>query len=359
MPSSSNRPVSTVQVVVAFTILYIVWGSTYFFIRMALVHIPPMLLGGMRFVVSGVLMLLWCVVTKQKIFSWKYMRPAIVSGLLLLFLGNGGLIWSEQYLASSLAAILLAGGPIWFVLLDRSKWRENFRSRETIIGLLVGFAGVILLFGERLFLASSGELRATSGDGGAVRGAGGHWQVIALGVLVVSSICWAAGSLYSKYRAAGNPNSVTAGWQMLAAGVAFIPASWGSGELSHFHWQEVTMSSWLAVGYLVTMGSLAGYTAFTWLLQVRSATQVSTHAYVNPVVAVLLGVFFAGEKMSPIQLLGLAIILISVLLINLAKYRASHSAAGGARSSIDESVGESIEERGNSLVINVPKAPAR
>jgi drug/metabolite transporter (DMT)-like permease len=356
MSSSSNRPVSTVRVVVAFTILYIVWGSTYFFIRMAVAHIPPMLLGCMRFLLAGVLMLLWCVVTKQQIFLWKYMRPAIVSGLLLLFLGNGGLIWSEQYLASSLAAILLAGGPIWFVLLDRSKWRENFRSRETILGLLVGFAGVILLFGERLFSATSGELQAASGDGGTVSNAAGHWQVIALGVLVVSSICWAAGSLYSKYRAAGNPNSVTAGWQMLAAGVAFIPASWGSGELTHFHWQDVTVSSWLAVVYLVTMGSLAGYTAFTWLLQVRSATQVSTHAYVNPVVAVLLGVFFAGEKMSSIQLLGLAIILISVLLINLAKYRASHGAAGrGRKSSIDESV----DERGHSLVINVPKAPAR
>jgi drug/metabolite transporter (DMT)-like permease len=319
--------VSTVRVVVAFTILYIVWGSTYFFIRMAVEHIPPMLLGAMRFVLAGVLMLLWCVVTKQPVFSWKYIRPAVVSGLLLLFLGNGGLIFSEQYLASSLAAILLAGGPIWFVLLDRSKWKENFSSRETILGLVIGFAGVILLFGERLMTATSGKLQAASSDG-TVKGAGGHWQLIALGVLLFSSVCWAAGSLYSKYKATGSPNSVNAGWQMLAAGLAFIPASWGSGEMSHFHLQDVTLSSWMAVLYLVTMGSLAGYTAFTWLLQVRSATQVSTHAYVNPVVAVLLGVFFAGEKMTALQLLGLAIILVSVLLINLAKYRASHAAAG-------------------------------
>jgi len=138
-----------------------------------------------------------------------------------------------------------------------------------------------------------------------------------------------------------------------------FPASWGSGELSHFHPQDVTMSSWLAVFYLVTMGSLAGYSAFTWLLQVRSATQVSTHAYVNPVVAVLLGVFFAGEKMSSVQLLGLAIILVSVLLINLAKYRASHAVADAtgdaAKLSGDESVGK-IE---HSVVLNTPKAPAR
>jgi drug/metabolite transporter (DMT)-like permease len=313
------------QVVIAFTILYIVWGSTYFFIRLSLEHIPPYILGAIRFITAGVLMLLWCVIRKEKIFSWKYIRPAVVSGLLLLFIGNGGLIWSEQYVASSLAAILLAGGPIWFVLLDKSKWKENFSSKETIIGLLIGFAGVILLFGERL-LHSFGTVAQAAGDGGTVKGVGGHWQVIALVVLLVGSISWAAGSLYSKYRAAGNPNSVNAGWQMLAAGIAFVPASWGSGELSHFHWQEVSASSWLAAFYLVTMGSLAGYSAFTWLLQVRSATQVSTHAYVNPVVAVLLGVFFADENMSSIQLLGLAIILVSVLLINLAKYRAGAAA---------------------------------
>jgi len=353
MSPSSNRPASTVQVVVAFSILYIVWGSTYFFIRKAVEHIPPMLVGSMRFLLAGILMLLWCVVTKQKIFSWKYIRPAVVSGLLLLFLGNGGLIWSEQYLASSLAAILLAGGPIWFVLLDRSKWKENFRSRETIIGLLIGFAGVILLFGERL-MNSFGKRGA--GDGGTVHGVEGHWQVIALGVLLFSSICWAAGSLYSKYRASGSPNSVNAGWQMLAAGIAFIPASWGSGELSHFHLQEVTMSSWLAVFYLVTMGSLAGYSAFTWLLQVRSATQVSTHAYVNPVVAVLLGVLFADEKMSPLQLLGLAIILVSVLLINLAKYRASASAAAASKGAAGGSMDKSVGKKEHSVVL---KAPAR
>jgi drug/metabolite transporter (DMT)-like permease len=303
------------MVAIAFATVYIVWGSTYFFIRLSVQHIPPMLVGCLRFLVAGILMLVWCLLTKERVFSWPVMRPAIVSGLLLLFFGNGALIWSEQYLASSLAAILLASGPIWFVLLDKSKWRENFRSRRTIIGLLVGFAGVTLLFGEQLSHTLLAPTHAPA--------ANHNWPVIALVVLLLGSISWAAGSLYSKYKAAGNSNSVNAGWQMLSAGIAFIPASLMSGEWSHFHWQEVPMSSWLSIFYLVTMGSLAGYSAFVWLLQVRSATQVSTHAYVNPVVAVLLGVFFANEKMSPVQLLGLVVILISVLLINLAKYRAS------------------------------------
>ena len=306
MSSPSNKPASTMMVVFAFAVVYIVWGSTYFFIRMSVEHIPPMMVGALRFLIAGLLMLLWCIFSKEKIFSWTVIRPAIVSGLLLLGFGNGALIWSEQYIPSSLAAILLAAGPIWFVVLDKGKWGENFRSKSTIVGLVVGFAGVLLLFIEQL--------------GGGLTGR--HMEMVALAVLVLGSISWASGSLYSKYKTvSGSSNAVNTGWQMLAAGVAFIPASLVSGEWASFHVADIPMSSWMGILYLVTMGSLLGYSAFVWLLQVRPATQVSTHAYVNPVVAVLLGVFFAGEKMSSLQLTGLAIILVSVLLINLSKYR--------------------------------------
>ena len=326
MSSPSNRPASTMMVVVAFAIVYIVWGSTYFFIRMSVEHIPPMMVGVLRFLLAGALMLLWCLFTKETLFSWKVMRPAIVSGLLLLGFGNGALIWSEQYIPSSLAAILLAAGPVWFVVLDKGKWKENFRSRSTIFGLVVGLGGVLLVFAEQLrgvVSAGSGGTGAADGAGtGAAAGSGRHMEMVALVVLVLGSISWASGSLYSKYKSvSGSSNAVNAGWQMFAAGVAFIPASLLSGEWSKFHPSAVAFSSWIGIVYLVTMGSLVGYSAFVWLLQVRPATQVSTHAYVNPVVAVLLGVFFAGERMSVLQLTGLAVILISVLLINLSKYR--------------------------------------
>jgi drug/metabolite transporter (DMT)-like permease len=305
------------MVVVAFAIVYIVWGSTYFFIQLSVAHIPPMMVGVLRFLLAGVLMLSWCLFTGETLFNWKVMRPAIVSGLLLLGLGNGALIWSEQYVPSSLAAILLASGPVWFVVLDKGKWKENFRSRSTIFGLVVGFGGVLLLFTEQL----RGVVSGGTGEAGSA-GTERHMEMVALVVLVLGSISWASGSLYSKYRSvSGSSNAVNAGWQMFAAGVAFIPASLISGEWAQFHPAEVAMSSWMGVLYLVTMGSLVGYSAFVWLLQVRPATQVSTHAYVNPVVAVILGVFFAGERMSLLQLTGLAVILISVLLINLSKYR--------------------------------------
>ncbi|HEY4337957.1 MAG TPA: EamA family transporter [Puia sp.] len=293
------------KVVIAFAIVYIVWGSTYFFILLSVAHIPPMLVGAMRYLVAGILMLSWCLIRREPLFTKGVIGPAFVSGFLLLCGGNGILIWSEQYIPSSLAAVVLASGPIWFVVLDRQQWGVNLRSKSTLAGLLVGFIGVLLLFVERL--------RGISGTHG--RG------TFAMGILIVASISWAAGSLYSKYRSAPVSNSVNAGWQMLLAGLVFLPASGISGEWASFHFREVPVSSWMAILYLVTMGSLAGYSAFVWLLQVRPATQVSTHAYINPVVAVLLGAFFAGESLSSMQLLGLAVILTSVLLINLAKYR--------------------------------------
>ena len=299
----------SMKVVLAFAIVYIVWGSTYFFIRIAVQHIPPMLVGVLRYLIAGVLMLAWCLIRGEPLFAKGIIGPAFVSGFLLLCGGNGILIWTEQYLPSSLAAVLLASGPMWFVLLDKRQWQVNFRSKSTLAGVFVGFVGVLLLFLERLR------------SGGVGAGASDKMFTTALVILIVGSISWAAGSLYSKYRSAPVSNSVNAGWQMLLAGLVFLPASLISGEWSGFHLREVPMSSWLAIAYLVTMGSLAGYSAFVWLLQVRPATQVSTHAYVNPVVAILLGVFFLGESMSPIQLLGLAVILTSVLLINLAKYR--------------------------------------
>jgi drug/metabolite transporter (DMT)-like permease len=350
MSTVEKRPASTGMVVAAFAIVYIVWGSTYFFIRLSIEHIPPMMLGALRFFIAGVLMLLWCLARGEQLFVWQQIRPAIVSGVLLLFTGTGVLIWSEQYITTSLAAILLASGPIWFVVLDKRNWSVNFRSKETIIGLLVGFAGVILLFGERL-------MRSLNNAGGAGNGGvngGGHGvyggqgafggqgarpgQVLVMVILLFGAVSWAAGSLYAKYKSTGKSNSVNAGWQMLAAGMAFIPASLIRGETHGFHWADVSLSSWLSLIYLITLGSLAGYSAFVWLLQVRSATQVSTHAYVNPVVAVLLGTLFAGETMTTMQLLGLAIILVSVLLINLAKYRKTGSRLAGAQKALSGTV---------------------
>ena len=322
-----KKEASTLMVVIAFATVYLVWGSTYFFIQKAVQQIPPFIMGALRFIAAGILLLAWCLFKKENIWNRQQIKTAAISGVLLLFIGNGAVIWAEQKLPSSLVAVLVSAAPIWFVLLDKPKWRENLTSRDIILGLVVGFIGVILLFSERVSaaLSSSGSMA----------------QVLGLLILIVGSISWAGGSLYAKYKSNGSA-IVSTTWQMLAAGVAFSIFSLVNNEWSDFQWQAVTSTAWLSVVYLIIMGSLAGYSAYVWLLQVRPATQVSTYAYVNPVVAVLLGVFFAGEHMSLLQVIGLAVILTSVLLINLAKHRKEKQAAGN----------KSFEVKKNTVVVN-------
>lgn len=302
---NEQKQASKLMVIIAFATVYLVWGSTYFFIRIAIEHVPPLLMAGIRFLAAGLLLMSWCAIRGERIFDWQAIRPAFVSGLLLLFIGNGAVVWVEQYLPSSLVAVLVSSAPIWFVVLDKPLWKQNFGSRSTLAGLVTGFLGVLLLFSQQA---------------GTVTVSHDKIQLISLVLLVIAAMSWAGGSLYSKYNAKGAV-SVNTAWQMLSAGVLFIPGSLISGEQQNFNWAAVPISSWLAVTYLIFMGSLAAYSAYVWLLQVRPATQVSTYGYVNPVVAVLLGYFFADEKLSMMQLAGLAVILISVLLINLAKYR--------------------------------------
>jgi drug/metabolite transporter (DMT)-like permease len=305
MPNTQTKNVSQAMVVLAFATVYVVWGSTYFFIQKAIETMPALIMGAFRFIAAGVILMIWCVIKGEKIFDVKAIKPAIISGLLMLFVGNGAVIWAEKTLPSSLVAVLVSASPIWFVALDKTNWRANFSNRSTIIGLIVGFLGVILLFSEQTAKALS---------------ANNSLQVLGLGIVIIGSISWAAGSLYSKYKSSGSAITSTA-WQMMAAGIAFLPGSLLTNEWNGFEWSQVSTGSWLSVMYLIFFGSLAGYSAYVWLLQVRPVTQVSTYAYVNPVVAVLLGVLFAGEHMSLLQIGGLAVILTSVLLINLAKYR--------------------------------------
>ena len=307
-----KKEASPVMIIIAFAVLYIVWGSTYFFIQKAIVHIPPFIMGALRFIVAGILLMLWCIIKKEKLFNPTQIKHAAITGVMLLFVGTGAVIWAEKTLPSSLVGVLVASEAIWLVLLDKANWKTNLTSRFTVTGLIIGFAGVVLLFSE-----SAGKL---------VSQAGGTANMIGFIVLVIGTISWAGGSIYSKNKSFGS-STVNSAWQMLIAGLVFIPASLLNNEWAGFQWQAVPAVAWLSVLYLVVMGSLAGYSAYVWLLSVRPVTQVGTHVYVNPLVAVLLGVLFAGEHLSWLQALGLGVILVSVLLINLSKYRQRKSIA--------------------------------
>ena len=307
MYSLNKKTASPLKVILAFATVYIVWGSTYFFIQKAITGFPPLLLGAMRFLIAGFLMLVWTGLKGENVFVLKDIKHAAVSGFLMLTVGTGAVIWVEQYLPSAMVAIMVSSGPIWFILLDKPMWRKNFRSKATVGGLVLGFAGVILLFSQQIMDAFS-----TSGN---------HLELEGIVMLIIGSMAWAGGSLYSKYKSTGGSILVNSGWQIFAAGIAFIPGSLLRGEVQQLNWSAISTSAWLSVAYLIFFGSIAAFSAYVWLLQVRPAMQVSTHAYVNPVVAVLLGVFFANEHISLMQILGLITILGSVSIINLVKYR--------------------------------------
>jgi drug/metabolite transporter (DMT)-like permease len=309
MPAQSIKKANPILVILAFAVVYVVWGSTYFFIQKALAGFPPFILGSFRFLVAGVLLMGWCIFKGEKIFDKKSVKYAAISGLLMLGVGNGLVIWVEQSIPSGLVAIMVSSAAIWFVILDRPKWGENLSNKSTVAGLVIGFIGVILLFAEQLFQTLAQNQSST--------------QIIGIILLLIAPIGWAAGSLYSKHTSSGNKISVSVNtaWQMLAAGCAFIPGGLITGEFKNFNWQTIPTEAWLSVGYLIIFGSIAAFSAYVWLLTVRPATQVSTYAYVNPVVAVLLSVAFTQERVTIIQIIGLVVILASVLLINLVKYR--------------------------------------
>jgi drug/metabolite transporter (DMT)-like permease len=295
-----------IWVVVAFAIVYVVWGSTYFFIQMAIKGIPPMMMGAIRFSVAGILLLAWCAFKGDRLWLKKDIITSGITGLLLLFVSTGIVIWAEQSLPSALVAIMVSANPIWFAVLDSANRKSIFKDKMTIIGIIIGFLGVILLFSEAISTSLSGAM--------------GHNSFIALLMLFAAPVVWAMGSLYSKKRTRSLTSRVGTAWQMLIAGLAFTLASVFRSEYHTFHFNTVPLSSWLALGYLVVFGSIAAFSAYVWLLSVRPVTQVSTHSYVNPLIAVLLAFLFAGEHISLVQIFGLLVILVSVLLINLKNY---------------------------------------
>ena len=314
--ATHSKPASSLMVIIAFATVYIVWGSTYFFIQMALHGLPPLILGAIRFFTAGMLMLVWCMVKGDKIFIKKSIITSAVVGTLLLCGGNGAVIWVEQKLPSAMVAILVSAAPIWFVLLDKQNWGTNFRSKSTVAGLVIGFAGVILLFGEQLIGQFSGGLGS---------------KLPGMILLILGSVSWSAGSLYSKHHPSEGSAAVNVAWQMIISGLIFFSGCLLNNEFEHVQFSQVPLHAWLALGYLIVFGSIAAFSAYVWLLQVRPATQVSTYAYVNPVIAVVLGMLFAQEHISLLQITGLAIILASVLLINLSKYQAVKSSPAAAQ----------------------------
>ncbi len=305
MAQPSVAKPSRVLIVAAFFALYTIWGSTYLGIRLAIESIPPFIMIGSRFLIAGLLLLVYCLVKGEKLPTKKALVSIGFGGVLMLFIGNGAVTFAEQYLPSGLAAIVVATVPLWFVVLDKHQWAYYFANRWIIIGILVGFAGVLLLF------AGKGTLDFFSDK----------MKLLSFFVLLAGSIGWAIGSLYSKYRQANATVTMKAAVQMLAAGIFSLITAFITNEQQGFAVSQVTVQSWLALLYLIVMGSLVAYMSYVWLLNVLPPSIVGTYAYVNPVVAVFLGYLVLDEVITSQQVLALAVILIGVILVNVAKER--------------------------------------
>jgi drug/metabolite transporter (DMT)-like permease len=280
-----------------FGLVYVFWGSTYLAIDIAVKHIPPGLMCATRFTIAGVIMLGYCLVTGKSIrYSGRELLQLAVVGILLLMGGNLTLSYSEMYIPSGLAALLVAIVPLWFLVLDSLLIGHHHVSARGLIGLGLGFAGTAVLLWP--------DLKST--------GAIGHkelWYSIAL---IGGAFSWALGSVLSKRWQSGPPTFAATSWQVLFAGLANFIFAFFNHDFAHVTWTSRGVG---AIAYLIIGGSLIGYTAYIYILGHAPTAKVSTYAYVNPVVAVFLGWLVLGEKVDGYILAGSAIVIASVILV--------------------------------------------
>lgn len=290
---------SRVLILLAFAAVYLIWGSTYLAIRYAIETLPPFLMAGTRFLGAGAILFTWALISGESMRASLSQWPrAFVLGALLLLCGNGGVTWAEKYIASGLAALLIASEPLWVVMLNWiiSRRRPN---GKVLIGVLIGLAGVAVLVGDGLRQVGAGSLMSLVGSG----------------VVILSSLAWAAGSVYASRNPIQASTSMASGMQMLAGGSLLLLFGFGAGDLERLNLAGVSWVSLVAFAYLALFGSLVAFTAYSFLLRNVTPARAATYAYVNPVVAVLLGWLIAGEPLTLRVLLAATIIVGSVVLI--------------------------------------------
>jgi drug/metabolite transporter (DMT)-like permease len=288
-------------IVAAFAAVYLIWGSTYIAIKYAIETLPPFLMAGTRFLVAGAILYLIARFSAdyQKP-ELKHWRSSLIVGTLLLLGGNGGVVLAQHYIPSSLAAILIAIEPLWIVLLNWLMFKAERPNLRVVIGLILGFIGVGLLIGQNVLL---GDI------------AGDYKSLLGALLVVGAAFSWASGSLYGLSAPVPASPILASGMQMLAGGTVIFLVGTFSGEWTRFDLSSASTNSLLALFYLIIFGSVIAFTAYSWLLKVVSPALVATYAYVNPVVAVLLGWGLANESITPQMLLGAAVIIGSVALI--------------------------------------------
>lgn len=299
--TSSEYRASALAVWTALSAVYVIWGSTYLAIRFTVETTPPFLSAAARFIVSGAFLYFWRRAAGDPAPTAIERRNAVIIGIFLLVGGNGGVVWAAQHIPSSLAALLVATVPLWMILIDALRPGGDKPKVLAMSGILIGFAGAMLLIGW-----TTGEATAASLYG-------------AIAVLI-ASVFWAAGSIYGKTAKLPASPLVTTGIEMLAGGIIQIVVAFFFGEFDRFEINTVSQRSALAWIYLTVIGPVA-FVAYAWLLRVAPIPLVATYSYVNPLVAIILGYFLGKEIITPRILLAAGLIIGSVVLVSTPKGR--------------------------------------
>jgi drug/metabolite transporter (DMT)-like permease len=293
------------QLIGGFLIIYVVWGSTYLAIKWGVQTIPPFALGAVRFLVAGGALYAftrWRGAAAPTRSEW---RDSAIVGALLLFVGNGAVSWASQRVSSGIASVLVATVPLWLVLCEAYQGKRP-RAIQ-LVGVIVGLVGVGLL-------VLPGSRVAVGGRGGAV-------DPIGAAALTLGSLSWTIGSLYSRTSQQAKPAALAIAMQMLTGGVLLSLLAATTGDWGRLHPDAVTFQSAASLLYLITFGSLIGFSTYMWLLKVASPAAVGTYAYVNPLVAVLLGVALGGERLPPTAFAAMGVIVGGVALVSLVDAR--------------------------------------
>jgi drug/metabolite transporter (DMT)-like permease len=285
------------KVLLAFAIIYFVWGSTFLAIRVGVREVPPFLLAGLRFLIAGLLLFAWMRAKGTVSPTTREWFSATLLAVLIFVLDYGLLFWAERRVPSGIAAVMMATIPVFMTLSEILFLKTQRLTPRLVVSLLVGIGGVLVLVGRSI---SFGD--APIDTIGAI-------------ALIAAAISWSVGSALTRKLPLPSSKAMSSGAQMLAGGVLLMITSAALGEFHGFRVRAVSFKAWLALGYLIVAGSIVAFTAYVWLIHHESPTKVGTYAYVNPVVAVLLGYFLGGEGLSLRTMVGTMLVLVSVVVI--------------------------------------------
>ena len=288
-----------IKIILAFAAIYIIWGTTYLGIRIAVETMPPFLMAGTRFIISGALLFVILRLRGAPMPKRLHWRSAVIIGAFLLVGGNGLVTWAEQQVPSSTASLVVATVPLWIALFDWLIFRGVRPGRQVTAGLILGLVGIVLLIGPAQVLGTAG------------------FSLFFLLVLLLAPILWGFGSLYSRGAPLPEDTFMSTAMEMLGGGVLLLLAGLLTGEAGSLDIAAISARSLAAFVYLTVFGSIIAFTAYIWLLKVVPATKVATYTYVNPVIAVFLGWLVLSEPITPTTITAVFIIVLAVVLITM------------------------------------------